>query len=209
MAAAAICSTARAERQDRFDAGELPDFPAETARHPRRRLDGRRDPARPARPPGRDHRADQRQDADQRAQQRRAGLHGRFRGRDLAGLGRAGPGPGQPPRLLARPARLHRSGQRQALCGGRQSRGADGAPARLAPARGPCDRDGEAVAGGAVRFRALSLAQRPSGARGRARARISTSPSSRAATRRRCGATSSPSPRTSSGSSAARSRRRC
>ena len=53
-------------------------------------------------PPGRDHRPDQRQDADQRAQQRRESVHGRFRGRDLARLGRAGPGPGQPAQLLAR-----------------------------------------------------------------------------------------------------------
>ena len=108
------------------------------------------------------------------------GVHGRLRGRDLADLGRAGPGAGQPARLLARPPRLHRSGQRQALCGRRQSRGADGPPARLASAGGPCDGQRRGRRRRAVRFRALPLAQRARRRWRRAPAPISICPSSRA-----------------------------
>ena len=101
-------------------------------------------------------------------------------------------------------------GQRQALCGRRQSRGADGPPARLAPARRPCDRRrrGRSPAPCSIsRSIVWHNARRRAGAR--APGPISICPSSRAGTKRRCGATSSPSPRTSSGSSAGRSRRRC
>ena len=67
--------------RQRLDAGAKPDFPAETARHPRRRLDGGAAAQGSARPPRRDHRPDRPQDGDQRAQLRRQRLHGRFRGR--------------------------------------------------------------------------------------------------------------------------------
>ena len=136
-------------------------------------------------------------------------VHGRLRGRDLADLGRAGPGPGQPAQLLARPLDYTDPGQRQALCGRRRSRGADGPPARLAPARRPCDgeRRGRSPARCSI---SASISGTTRGPRWRrAPAPISICPSSRAGTRRRCGATSSPSRKPSSGSSAGRSRRRC
>ena len=47
----------RRERQARLDAGELPDFLAETAHVRAARLDGGAAAARPPRPPRRDHRA--------------------------------------------------------------------------------------------------------------------------------------------------------
>ena len=83
------CGCSRAARSGRrsFDAGELPDFLPETKHDPRRRLEGRADPGRPARPPRRDHRPGRPQDDRQRAEFRRQGLHGRFRGRHLADLG--------------------------------------------------------------------------------------------------------------------------
>ena len=62
---------------------------------------------------------------------------------------------------LARPARLHRSRQRQALCARRQSRRADGPPARLASAGTACHRRRRADRRRLVRFRPLPLAQRP------------------------------------------------
>ena len=79
---------ARAERQKRFDAGELPDFPPET-RHIRDNdswrvapipadLTDRRGNHRPGRP----------QDDRQCAQFRRHPLHGRFRGREFTDLGK-------------------------------------------------------------------------------------------------------------------------
>ena len=61
-------------------------------------------------------------------------------------------------------------------------------------ARGPRDRRRRGRRRRLVRFRALPLAQRPRRRCAAARAPISTCPSSRAATRPSCGATSSPSP---------------
>ena len=63
---------ARRERQAVFDAGALPDFRADTARHPRRRLARRRPAGGAARPPRRDHRPGRPEDGHQRAQLRRA-----------------------------------------------------------------------------------------------------------------------------------------
>ena len=80
--------------------------------HPRARLDGRPDPGRPSGPPGRDHRPGRPQDDRQRAQFRRQGVHGRFRGRDLADVRQYGRGPGQPEGPLGRQNRLHRPGYR-------------------------------------------------------------------------------------------------
>ena len=97
--------------------------------------------------------------------------------------------------LLAGPPALQRSGQREALRSRRRTGGADGAPARLAFAGRPCDRRRCGCFRHVLRFRALPVAQCASVAGEGLRARISTYPSSRAATRRRCGATSSPSPR--------------
>ena len=97
---AATCSRARAERQKRFDAGELPDFLPET-RHIR---DGDWKvapiPADLHGPPRRDHRAGRPQDDRQCAQFRRQRIHGRFRGRQLADLGQHDRGPDQPERPL-------------------------------------------------------------------------------------------------------------
>ena len=139
---------------------------------------------------------------------RREGVHGGLRGRDLARLGRAGPGPGKPAQLLA--GRLDYtdpdSGKHYAV--------GDNPAVLMVRPRGwhlPEEHVTVERRGGLrrpLRFRALPLAQARA-ALARARAPISIYPSSRAATRRRCGATSSSSPRASSGSSAGRSRRRC
>ena len=94
-AAARRCSPRAPSGRRRSTPARCPISCAETAAHPRRRLDGRADPGRPDGPAGRDHRADRPQDGDQRAQFGRAGVHGRFRGRDLADLGQSGRGPGQ------------------------------------------------------------------------------------------------------------------
>jgi malate synthase len=88
----------RKERQKRFDAGETPDFLAETKHIREGDWEGGADPGRSARPPRRDHRPGRPQDDRQRAQLRRQGVHGRFRGRLLAGLGQYGRGPDQPPK---------------------------------------------------------------------------------------------------------------
>ena len=79
---------ARAERQERISAGELPDFLPATRVDPGGRLARRAGPGRPRRPAGRDHRSRRRpEDGDQRVQLRRADVHGRLRGRELADLG--------------------------------------------------------------------------------------------------------------------------
>ena len=98
---------------------------------------------------------------------------------------------------------------RQALRAQRQARRADGAPARLAPARAPCHRRRRGNVGLAVRFRPLRLPQRQGADRGRARRPPSICRSSRAISRRGFGTTSSRSPRTSSACPRGRSRRPC
>ena len=85
----------REERQKRFDAGELPDFLAETTACPRRRLARRADPGRPAGPPRGDHRPGRSQDDHQCAELGRESVHGRLRGRLLPDLGQHDRGPGQ------------------------------------------------------------------------------------------------------------------
>ena len=94
---------------------------------------------RPSGSAGRDHGPDQRQDGDQRAQLGRQSVHGRFRGRDVTGVGRAGPGPDQPSQPLAGQSRLHRSGDRQTLCAWGHAGRAAGPSTRLALAGTPCD----------------------------------------------------------------------
>ena len=92
----------RIERQKRFDAGELPDFPGGDATHPRGRLEGRIDPA---------DLLDRRVEITGPTNAKMVinalnsgakAVHGRFRGRHRAGMGRAGPGPDQPAEPLAR-----------------------------------------------------------------------------------------------------------
>ena len=61
-------------------------------------------------------------------------------------------GPGQSERPLGGRARLHRSGDRQALCAQAKDRGADGAPARLAPRRAHLLVDGEEMSGSLFDF---------------------------------------------------------
>jgi malate synthase len=180
----------RLERQQRFDSGELPDFRPDTRNV--READWTISPV-----PNdlQDRRVEitgptNTKDADQRAQQRRARVHGRFRGCDIADVGRAGPGPGQPSQLLARAARLHRPGS-----GKHYSVGDEPAVLIVRP-RGlhlPEDHvtvDGEPVAGAFFDFaiyfwhnarRALAAGPAP----------ISTYPSSRAWKRPSFGATSS------------------
>ena len=66
-------------------------------------------------------------------------------------------GQAQPQGPLGRHDRLHRSGDRQGLCAEEQPGGADGAPARLAPAGAACHGRRARDVGLAVRFRPLCL----------------------------------------------------
>ena len=98
----------RARAAEAFDAGETPDFLAETTAIRDGDWKVAADPRRPPRPPRRDHRTGRPQDDRQRAELRRQGVHGRFRGRLLAGLRQHDRGPGQPEGPLGRQDRLHR-----------------------------------------------------------------------------------------------------
>ena len=69
---------ARHERQKRLDAGEKPDFLAETKPIREADVDCRAAAQRYPRPPRRDHRSRGPQDDHQRAELGRQGLHGRF-----------------------------------------------------------------------------------------------------------------------------------
>ncbi len=132
---AARCSTTRLDRQARFDAGELPDFPKET-------LEIRASDWTIGSIP-----------AD--LQDRRVEITGPTNAKMLINALNSGAkvfmadfedatspvwdelvqGQVNLRDYWTRPARLHRSRQRQALPGRRRSGGADGPPARLAPAR--------------------------------------------------------------------------
>ena len=93
------------------------------------------------------------------------GVHGRLRGRDLADLGRPGPGPGESPRLLARPPRLTPIRTAASIM-----RSATNPAVLMVRPRGwhlPEEHvtvGGEVVAGALFDFGALSLAQCPRGA---------------------------------------------
>jgi hypothetical protein len=164
-------------------------FPARDRGHPRRRLEGRADPGRPAGPPRRDHRAGRAQDDHQRAELRREDLHGRLRGFELADLG-------QPDRR-ARAICATRCGgtidfttpEGKAYRLNEQDRDADRPSARLAPRRGACDGRRRADLRLAVRLRPVPLPQRQASCSNAAAARTSTCPSSRAISRRGCGTT--------------------
>ena len=109
----------RVARAEALANGVLPDFLPETARHPRRRLDGSPHPGGPAGPADRDHRPGRPQDDHQRAQLGRQGLHGRLRGLQHADLGQHDRGPDQPARR-GRPARSVQPARRQAVHAQRQ-----------------------------------------------------------------------------------------
>ena len=190
--------------------GRTAGFPSRHQSDPRRPgLARRADPARPAGPPRRDHRAGRPQDDRQCAQFRRQRLHGGFRGRQFADLGQQYRGPDQPEGPLGRQARLHRSGEPQALQARRQARGADRAPARLASGRGAPDGRRRADLRRAVRFRALFLPQRARRRSQPAPGPISTCRSSRRSRKRGCGTRCSCSRRSSSAFRTARSTRPC
>ena len=123
----------RAARQKEFDAGALPDFLPETKKIRDCGLADRAAAEGHARPARRDHRPDRPQDGDQRAQLRRLHLHGGLRGRQLPDLVQHDRRPDQPARRGA--PHDHARAGRQELQAERQDRGADAAPARLAPRR--------------------------------------------------------------------------
>ena len=161
---------ARAEQQQRYDAGELPDFRPGTKVI-------RDDPdwrVAPIPPDLQDRRVEITGPVDRKmivnalnsGAQR---LHGGFRGRQCADLGQQHRGPDQPEGPLGRQARLRRSGEPQALPARRQSRGADRAAARLASGRRAPDGRRRADLRRAVRFRALLLPQRAGADRSRHR----------------------------------------
>ena len=101
-------------------------------------------------------------------------------------------GPGQSEGPLGRHARLHRPGERQGLRAERQARGADGAPARLAPA-GRARRASTArrCRGSLFDFGLYFFHNAKARSLARAPGPISTCPRWRATSRRGCGTTSS------------------
>ena len=136
--------------------------------HPPGRLDGGADPGRPAGPPRRDHRPDRSEDGHQRAELRCAGVHGRFRGFDLADLAQPAGRPAGADRRGAWRSGVHRAGggrwrARQALHAAavRRAGGADRAPAWLAPGREARAGRRPADCRRPVRRGAVRLPQRP------------------------------------------------
>ena len=124
----------RVARQVQFDAGELPDFLAETRAI--RDGDWTCDPV-PARhrgSPRRDHRSRRPQDDHQCAELRRERVHGGFRGREHAAVDEQRRGAAQPPRRGQAPDRL-RIARGQGVPAERAHGDAVRAAARLAPAR--------------------------------------------------------------------------
>ncbi len=207
-AAAPNCSRAALRGRCEFDAGELPDFLAETRAVREGELDLRSGAGRHPRPARRDHRARRPQDDHQRAQLGRQRVHGGLRGCEHAALGQQHPGPAQPARRDPPPHRLRVAG-RQGVSAERTDGDAVRAAARLAPAGEARDRRRRADLRRHLRLRAVLLPQRE-GARARAAAgRTSTCRSSKAISRRGCGTTSSSWRRTTSAFRAGRSRRRC
>ena len=154
---------ARAERQERIAAGELPDFLSDTR-------EAREGDWRVAPVPAdlqdrrcRDHRAGRPEDGHQRPELGRALLHGRLRGRELADVGEL-------PRRACEPPRRHRPDDRagdsgQDVSPERRDRGADRPPARLAPTRATRARGRRADLGQPVRLRPSLLPQRAAPAR--------------------------------------------
>ena len=153
------------------------------------------------RPPRRNHRPRRPQDDRQRAQFRRQGVHGRFRGRLLAGVRQHDRGPGQSQRSSG-PARSTSPtpAHRQALRRRTEPGGADGAPARLAPQRAASARRRRGDVGLAVRLRPLRLPLRQGAGAPPARRPLSICRRWRATSRRGCGTRCSPSPRRRSAS---------
>ena len=199
---------ARHERQKALDAGDLPDFLAETADV--RAADWRVAPA-PADLD--DRRVEITGPAEPKMMinalnSRRPRLHGRLRGRAQPDVGERRRRPGGAPRR-GPPRADVRLARGQGLPPERRHRHAARPAARLAPRRAPRARRRRPDLGLPVRLRAVLLPQRRRAARARQRARTSTCPSSRATSRRGSGTTSSSTPRTRSASRAARSARRC
>ena len=140
---------------------------------------------------------DRPQDGDQRAQLRRLHLHGGLRGRQLPDLGQHDRRARSTcaTRCAAR-SRFEQGGKQ--LQAEREDRGADPAPARLAPGREARAARRQARLRRHLRFRALLLPQREGAARARLRARTSTCRRWSRTSRRACGTTSSWWRRTSS-----------
>ena len=126
---------ARAERQRAIEAGPAARLPRGDAAHPRERVAGRADPSRPAGPARGDHRSGRPQDDHQRAELGRQRLHGRLRGRQLADLGTTSILGQINLRDAIRRTIAFTSPEGKTYKLERADRGADGAAARLAPAR--------------------------------------------------------------------------
>ena len=187
----------RQERQSALDAGERPDFLAETravreasGASPRRRADLRDRRCR-------DHRPGRAEDDDQRAQLGRARLHGRLRGLALADLGERRRGPAERARRGAADDLARHGGEE--LPAERRDRDARDPPARLAPGRAPRARRRRAGLGEPLRLRARRSSTTRASCSSAAAARTSTCRSSRATSRRGSGTRRSRSPRTTLG----------
>ena len=174
-----------------------------------RRGRSRRVAAGPARSPRGDHRPGRSQDGHQRAQLGRERVHGRLRGLQLAHVGQRRARPPAPVRRRRGHDRVHGPRDGEALPARPEAGDADGAAARLAPAREARRARRPARPGVALRLRPLPVPQR-AGADGAGHAgRTSTCRSWSPTSRRGCGTTCSWRPSSGSGSRPARSGRRC
>ena len=133
-------------------------------------MDGGTAPGRPPRPARGDHGAGRPQDDHQRAELGRQRLHGGFRRLELAHLGERGRGAAPPERRRGREHPLRPARLRQGLRTGATGGDADGAAARMAPAREARPARRPSGAGLALRFRPLLLPQRAPAPRARHRA---------------------------------------
>ena len=198
----------RVERQKRFDAGETPDFLAETravregdwkvAAIPADLLDRRVEITGPV-------------DRKMIVNALNSGAKvfmADFEDAIVAGVRQHGRGPGQPQGSLGRRHRLHRRDDRQAIRAEREHRRADGAAARLASRRAPSHRRRRGNLGLAVRLRPLRLPLRQ-GAERAGSTPLSTCRRWRAISRRGSGTTCSLSPKERLGFPTGRSRRPC
>ncbi len=159
---------ARAERQERIAAGELPTFLEETRSVREGRVARRGGPGRPPGPPRRDHGPGRRpQDGDQRVQLGREDVHGGLRGRELADLGERRRRPAEPHRR-DRAHDLGRDAGQVVRAEGRRRR-APRASSRLAPARAARRDRRRARLRELLRLRRLPPAERAAAARARER----------------------------------------
>ena len=181
----------RAERQERINAGEMPDFLPETQGRQGGRLEDSPDPRRPAGQASRAYGTARPQDDHKRAQLGGELMDGRLRGRQLPDLAQHAGEPAQHERGYRRHHHLRRPRIGQALRAERRHGRNPGEAPRLAPLREAHARGRGAGPRWPLRLRALLLPQRQDAPRQRLAALTSTCPRWRATSRPGSGTTSS------------------